>query len=203
MCAYGDYVACTAKVAGTYANQLMGRTDPLGIRMAAQHFVRVGDIVFTLVTPGPELAEDNHPVSEGGSQSVVTLYGFQSDNVSVNRYLITSELLQLGEQRRLPRKYWVLLDTFDGTNMPLDTFLAKVENCSRYNGCVNWTSWLIFKPMFMDVGETNSRSFPHLLALLKGRFGSEGKQNSFAPNYEYVDGSLGKPCKLFTRTSDE
>jgi hypothetical protein len=87
----------------------------------------------------------------------------------------------------MPRKYWVPLDKFDGTNMPLETYLAKLENCSRYN-CWSEPDKLAHLQASLtggaaqclwDVGEEYSRSLPHLLALLKSRFGSEGQAEKF------------------------
>jgi len=81
----------------------------------------------------------------------------------------------------------VPLDKFDGTNMPLETFLAKLENCSRYNGWSELDKIAHLQASLSggaaqclwDVGEDNSRSLPHLLALLKGRFGSKGQAGKF------------------------
>ena len=91
------------------------------------------------------------------------------------------------EVHRISQKYWLALDKFDGINMPLETFLAKLENCSRYNG---WTDVDKLAHLqanltggaaqcLWDVGVENSCSLPHLLTLLRGRFGSEGQAEKF------------------------
>jgi len=87
----------------------------------------------------------------------------------------------------LPRKYWLPLEKFDGTNMPLETFLAKLDNCTQYNGWGDNDKLAHLQASLAggaaqclwDVGETNRYSLSHLLALLKGRFGSEGQAEKF------------------------
>jgi hypothetical protein len=115
----------------------------------------------------------------------------------------------LAKEQRMPKKYWLQLEKFDGNNMPFETFLAKLENCSRYNG---WTERDQLAHLqaslthgaaqcLWDVGESHRDSLHHLLALLKSRFGSEGQAEKYRAELKARRRRSGETLQSLSRYS--
>ena len=164
-------------------------------QLVASRLVQVGDNLFQMVTSRSGWTEHVNPVVaytnpfELKPRNPPGILSSPTEATHVESNMVDASggrLLSSGVQR-MPRKYWLQLDKFDGTNMPLETFLAKLENCTRYNG------WTVADKLahlqanltggaaqcLWDVGVENSCSLPHLLTLLRGRFGSEGQAEKF------------------------
>ena len=90
------------------------------------------------------------------------------------------------EERKIPRKYWLKLDKYDGQSS-FETFMSKFYNCSQYNGWTEQDQLAHLRASLVqnaaqclwDVSAQDNQSLDKLISLLKSRFGSEGQAEKF------------------------
>jgi hypothetical protein len=159
------------------------KANPLHVIKVGNYIYRLDDTVTATTTcdaSNLSLFREDRTLSE----HVVSTACHKSNEALA---LWVPQAQSLAEEQRMPKKYWLQLEKFDGNNMPFETFLAKLENCSRYNG---WTERDQLGHLqaslthgaaqcLWDVGESHRDSLYNLLALLKSRFGSEGQAEKY------------------------
>jgi hypothetical protein len=161
----------------------VGEANPLYVIKVGNHIYRLDDTVSAAttcdVTNLSQFREDRTP-----SEQVVSTACHKPNEASA---AWVPKAQSLAEEQRMPKKYWLQLEKFDGNNMPFETFLAKLENCSHYNGWTERDQMAHLQASLThgtaqclwDVGESHRDSLHHLLALLISRFGSAGQAEKY------------------------